>query len=288
MAANGTSTSQDEPKKLKILMLHGYTQSGPLFHAKTRALEKALQKAIPAAPSSASLPQYPGGVQLIYPTAPMKLRMADIPGREVGDEDTDEPDAWGWWRKNTGTGEYIGIDSGLKTIAETLKDDGPFVGVIGFSQGGCAAGMVTSLLEPGRRQAFDKAREEGGMEYPTVLLTDGDVIHPQLKFGVSYSGFGAPHELYHAFYEPKITTPTLHFIGSLDSVVEESRSQRLIDACVGKKDETVIYHPGGHFLPSQKQFVNALVGFIRNAVQEHAKQGTQQDGEHLQIAHEGT
>ncbi|KAG4415009.1 hypothetical protein IFR04_011830, partial [Cadophora malorum] len=48
--ANGAATptaGDNGLRKLKILMLHGYTQSGPLFHAKTRALEKLLTKSFP-------------------------------------------------------------------------------------------------------------------------------------------------------------------------------------------------------------------------------------------------
>jgi hypothetical protein len=35
----------------------------------------------------------------------------------------------------------------------------------------------------------------------------------------------------------------------------------------GERKGRVVYHPGGHFLPSsQKQYVGALVGFIREIV----------------------
>jgi len=231
----------------RLSFVTGYTQSGPLFHAKTRALEKALHKSFP-------------NLSLIYPTAPLKLHHHDIPGfAPSAAADDDEPDAWAWWRRKDDTYEYAGIDAGLAQMATTLKTDGPFAGVIGFSQGGCAAGMVASLLEPGRRAAFEVAQKEGGgMPYPASFA---ELRHPPLKFAVSYSGFGAPHELYRAFYEPKIRTPMVHFIGSLDTVVEEGRSLRLVRACEGP--ERVIYHPGGHFLPTQKQYVNALVGFIQ-------------------------
>ncbi len=169
----------------------GYTQSGPLFHAKTRALEKALTKSHPT-------------ISLSYPTAPLKLRPADIPGFNSslssgdGDGDGDDTDTWAWWRRKDDTYEYAGIDAGLARIAATLDAEGPFAGVIGFSQGGCAAGMVASLLEDGRREAFEVAGKEGGMAYPASFAR---LEHPPLKFAVSYSGFAAPHELYRGFYE---------------------------------------------------------------------------------------
>ncbi|GAB7355994.1 hypothetical protein MBLNU459_g6621t1 [Dothideomycetes sp. NU459] len=276
---NGGSAST--PRKLKILMLHGYTQSGSLFHAKTRALEKNLEKAFPAAPKPGHLPAYPGGVELVYPTAPIKLSISDIPGYDVDGSaaDNEDPEAYAWWRRKGDAQpyRYEGLELGVERIAETLTASGPFDGAIGFSQGGAAAGMLASLLEEGRRETFEKAQAKGGMRYPESLERDTgyitDVVHPPLKFSVSYSGFGASNnELYQAFYEPKIATPMLHFIGSVDTVVEESRSLMLVDACENGRGveggaARLVYHPGGHFLPSsQKQYVAALVAFIRDIV----------------------
>lgn len=269
-------------KPIKILMLHGFTQSGPLFHAKTRALEKNLQKAFPA------------GISLSYPTAPIRLFKSDIPNWDTvndpeavdhpdkqvasgGGAEDEQTDNYGWWRRK-GSSEpytYEGMEEGLKGVAEVLKKEGPFDGVIGFSQGGAMAGMVASLLEPGRREAFEAAQAKGGMVYPQSFEEDTgyvvDAIHPPMKFAVSYSGFGAStNALYQAYYIPKIKTPMMHFLGSVDTVVEEARSLRLVDACEagrGENGERVVYHPGGHFLPSsQKQYVGALVGFIRQVM----------------------
>lgn len=388
-----TNNSASAP--LRILMIHGYTQSGPLFRSKTRALEKKLLKAFPA------------GVSLVYPTAPIRLTPADVPGfspltstatsedsrntsnsgssqatlgeaslddaqassapattTEPGGTDTD---GYGWWRRRGDTEPYYyeGMELGLASLARTLKEEGPFDGVIGFSQGGSAAGLVASLLEPGRRHAFeDAARHRGGVKLPeafwmkrkrrtteekhdikdknsqtelsrrksggsdndalaseqsnktaaaaaaneeptaqtqpksqstTDINEDDDIyepIHPPLKFAVSYSGYGTLNPLYAGFFNPRIRTPMLHFIGSLDTVVEERRSLMLVDACEDggsngrgasgepgsspsdpRNNRRVIYHPGGHFLPSsQKQLVEALVGFIREAMAEAAEQ----------------
>jgi hypothetical protein len=259
-------------KPIKILMLHGFTQSGPLFYAKTRALEKNLKKAFPA------------GLTLSYPTAPIRLHPSDLTfGSGLDTEqsaETDEPpDAWGWWRRKGDTEPYTyeGMEQGWQKIATVLQEEGPFDGVIGFSQGGAAAGMLAALLEPGRREAFEKLQSSGGMRYPESFEKDTgyitDVIHPPLKFAVSYSGFGASnHPLYKGFYEPKIRTPMLHFLGSLDTVVEEKRSLRLVEACEHSEGR-VIYHPGGHFLPSsQKQFVGALIGFIKEVMTHESTQ----------------
>ena len=263
-------------RPIKILMLHGYTQSGPLFQAKTGALRKTLQKA------------FPSGIELVYPTAPIRLTPADESflagstgkdGSSKGSDDVDgeqEIDAWAWWRRK-GTGEpytYEGIEQGLAHVASILKDSGPFDGVIGFSQGGALAAMVASILEPNRRAAFEAQYPAGGMRFPESFEADTgyveSVIHAPLSFAVSYSGFAAlGKNPYHAFYEPKISTPMLHFLGSQDVVVEEKRSLALVEACERREERYVVYHPGGHFLPStQKASVNALVGFIKDVLWE--------------------
>lgn len=273
--------AQASPNKpIKILMLHGFTQSGPIFHAKTRALEKNLQKA------------FPNGITLSYPTGPKRLLKSDIPqwdapsdGHEVQSPSTDEvTDNYGWWKKKGSVEPYTyeGMEEGIAAVADVLKSEGPFDGVIGFSQGGALAGIVTSLLEPGRREAIDAAVSQGGMRYPVSFEgaeKAAAAIHPPFKFAVSYSGYGASlTPLCQAFYSPKIKTPMLHFLGSVDVVVEEAASLRLVEACENRgaaKGERVVYHPGGHFLPgTQKQYVGALIAFIRE-IMVHSEGGHQ-------------
>ena len=236
----------------------GYTQSGPRFHDKTRALEKVIVKAFPSS-------------TLHYPTGPLPLRPADIPGYSASsttDGTREETDTFAWWRRAEGSSEYRGMEQGLARIAETIQNNGPFDGVIGFSQGGAGAAIVASLLEVGRKDAFAAVRSKDPTKfaYPkSFIKEDGSPIQPPLSFAVVYSGFAAPSELYSGFYEPKIKTPVLHFLGSLDTLVDEKRSRILVDSCEAAHERVVI-HPGGHFLPSQKVWLDATVGFIRECV----------------------
>ncbi|TAQ85191.1 hypothetical protein B7494_g6481 [Chlorociboria aeruginascens] len=273
------------PRKLKILMLHGYTQSGPLFHAKTRALEKALSKAFPASASSPLYSSYPGGVSLYYPTAPMRLSPADIPGYtpSANPDITDaEVEAYAWWRRETGGLKYLGFENGFQTMADAIREAGGIDGVIGFSQGAAAAVFVASLLEPDRPATFARylATVPDALPFPDSFsriresLGEGKGGQGLLKFAVSYSGFYAPNEQYGAFYEPKIKTPVLNIIGSLDSVVDESRSLGLVERChmVGEDGKgRMVMHPGGHFVPIGKEMVGHLVGFIRECCGEETK-----------------
>lgn len=273
MAPNPSSSAR---QPLKLLMLHGYTQSGSLFHAKSRALTKHIQKALPLHEVTAS-----------YPTAPLRLRPSDIPGYEPSDTGIpdDDIEAYGWWRRSNSANPplYTGIEEGLSAVAKVLTDEGPFDGVIGFSQGAALAGMVAGLLEPGRKEVFAQFAKEdsegaAGMSFPSAFDEATGFRHPPLKFALCYSGFRAPGPRYRGFYDnPPIQTPVLHILGSLDAVVDEGRSRALIDACQGQpeKEGLVIWHPGGHFLPSQRPYLDAAVRFIR----EQLEKGTAGDKE---------
>lgn len=200
---------------------------------------------------------------------------------------------------------YAGLSASLSFIADVIKTSGPFDGIIGFSQGAAFAAMIASLLEgSARKRAFETTA--GGMSYPDCFLTttttttttttadDDDIdvvegegegeggeererestmIQPPLKFAVCYSGFKAPGKTYGAFYSPRIRrTPILHVLGQLDVVVEEARARELVGACEGGEGRVVV-HPGGHFVPSQKAWLDAVVGFVRECVMEEEEGG---------------
>ena len=285
-------------------MLHGYTRSGPIFYAKTRALQKHLQKSFRHR-----------AVTLSYPSGPIALNPADIPDFEppydaASTPDVDQgPEFFAWWRRSD-TAEppdYVGIENGLATVARVLSEEGPFDGVVGFSQGAALAAMLASLLDPNRRSAFESfstnqeevaavvdhatsaaapaatQQKPWGIPFPSSF--DG-LNHPPLKFAVCYSGFRAPGARYCAFYErPKIQTPILHVLGSLDTIVDEGRSKVLIDACGGDPEQEgkVIRHPGGHIVPSQRPYLDALVRFINDCLQPGAGGSGQAKGDEEQV-----
>lgn len=163
---------------------------------------------------------------------------------------------------------YDGLERGLEAIARCIREEGPFEGVVGFSQGAAAVAMVASLLEGSPRlEAFRRAEEGGGMPFPASFLAgDGEgFVQGPLKFAVCYSGFCALGTLYGAFYEPKVRTRVLHVLGQVDVVVDEGRGRELVGACEGGEGRVVV-HPGGHFVPSQKPWLDAVVGFVRECV----------------------
>ncbi|CAK7242029.1 MAG: Family of serine hydrolases 3 [Sporothrix thermara] len=237
--------------KVKILMLHGYTQSGALFHGRTRALEKLLQK---------SLAPFKLEPVLLYPTGPTRLRPQDLPWYEPPEDgaDDDEGDSWAWWRQDDASGEYRFMTEGMNCIADAIEAAGGIDGVLGFSQGAAAAAMLAAALEENRHPPTTATSPH--FKWSWVERVRAANKHRPLSFAVIYSGFrAAPPEL-SWLYEPAITTPTLHYIGGLDTVVAESRTQAMVDVCVAP---TVLTHPGGHFVPIKKEWVMPLVAFVK-------------------------
>lgn len=313
-------TKEAAPAKMRILCLHGFTQSGALFRTKTRALEKALQKRFPAAPKPGSLPSYPGGVEFVYPTGHVRVQHARFPSDDDdhGDAEARE-EAWGWWlhrEARPGTAmpsrllpgqEYHldGLDESIENLKGFMREQGPFAGVLGFSQGAALAVMLACLLEGGGDAAVRAGREGGsavedGGEGAGREATGGDgPVRHQLqpfRFAVVCSGFRAPlGTALDAVYARGLAAPSLHLIGTVDTIVSEERSLALVEACRFGNDappaagkgaagegrekgssggggeaesrHRVLYHPGGHFVPAgQKGPADAVAGFIMEAL----------------------
>lgn len=231
---------------------------------------------------------------LIYPTGPNRLSVRDVPGYEpvegADKDDEAETDSWAWYRKDEATGVYRFLNEGMRRLADVIKESssqstpeqadsalpptgwGGIDGVVGFSQGGSMAAMLAAAMEavPGsgednRRPVPDASSSAtpGAYNWEWVRAVREANRGVPLRFAVIYSGFFAPPAELAWLYEPKISTPTLHYIGSLDTVVDESRSQGLVER---SKDPVVAVHPGGHYVPVSKEWVMPLVGFIRQCV----------------------
>lgn len=268
--SNPTPNASAIPKpSLKILMLHGYTQSGSSFYLKTRALQKHIQK---------YLPEY--DVTFKCPSGTVKLELEDIPQYNPSQEGASElyQDCYGWWLASPRPNLNLrGMDRSLEYLFRFCEEEGPFDGVIGFSQGACIAALLASLYEKDRKSAFDyfeqqssgKDLSEQSIPYPRASAP-AETKQGPFKFVVSYSGFAVPGPKFQAFYShPKITTPILHFYGTLDTLVSEERIRTLVNACEGDPEKAgrVVTHPGGHTVPFKRPFMDKTVDFLKELIQ---------------------
>lgn len=222
----------------KILCLHGFVQNGSVFARKSSAVRKALGKL---------------GYETVYLSAPVQVATEDLPfetsastfgGDAAG---SSASDFRSWWPFNISQADHYTIDQALDSIKQSIEKDGPYVGVIGFSQGAGLAGILCNMI-----QTLSPKQEP-------------------FKFAVLYSGFRAQPDALQHYYDNKITTPSLHILGSLDTVVSEERSMKLYDAC-SEDTREILRHPGGHFVPNSKPMVAAVVDFIKKATTEKPKE----------------
>ncbi|VVT54469.1 uncharacterized protein SAPINGB_P004091 [Magnusiomyces paraingens] len=224
----------------KILCLHGFVQNGSVFAKKSSALRKALAKA---------------GYETVYLTAPVKIDTADLPfepttlGGESGNDAA--VDAFrSWWPANEQKDDYYTLDQAFACVKQSVQENGPYDGVLGFSQGAGFAGILCTVIHKLHELVPEQA---GSEEYKQKNIP--------LKFGIFYSGFRVKPDALQHFYTPPISTPSLHILGALDTVVSEERSMALYNAC-SPESRTLLTHPGGHFVPNSKPMVASVVNFI--------------------------
>jgi hypothetical protein len=200
--------------------------------------------------------QYPGGFEFHYLTAPLRLLIPVFPTESFygkSTSDSEELQAWAWWKALDVVSEYPELPSTLLYLHEYIQQAGPFDGVLGFSQGGALAVMLTSWCEATIRPARRKAL--GAQRVPVTL----DPPQAPFKFAICVSGYCSSPQYYKGFYDPQIQTPILHITAEWDIMVSSLRSRELTSTmgCV-----QVLHHPGGHYVPTGTASCSAAAKFI--------------------------
>ncbi|KAI1379227.1 serine hydrolase FSH [Hypoxylon crocopeplum] len=206
---------------MKFLCLHGYQQSAAIMQSETSFLKGLLEQTIGEE------------VNLFYLSAPFP----SVPTA------SNEP-TYAWWPNNPTATDVI---APFGYISNILDKEGPFDGIVGFSQGGSVSSLIAAFLErprPARPSNFTTA-------------------HGPVKLVVSYSGYHEDDARVQKYYTPKIKTPILHFISSTDPVVAEDRCFRLVKRCEDPDDRVIVYQGSGfHRVPATKMTAQALSRFL--------------------------
>lgn len=127
-----------EKDKLKILCIHGYRQNGDSFKSKLGSFRKNVKK-------------YADFIFISAPHISPPLETADE--QENEQESSSEPEQRGWWfNKDDGSfkgtnknGPAFGFEESIRLVEKTWKEQGPFQGLLGFSQGACFVGLLCNL-----------------------------------------------------------------------------------------------------------------------------------------------
>ncbi|KAJ1399529.1 Serine hydrolase FSH [Sesbania bispinosa] len=139
-----------------------------------------------------------------------------------------DPPYYEWFQANQDFTEYKNFEECLAYIEDYIVRNGPFDGLLGFSQGAILAAALPGMQAQG--VALGKVSK-----IKSLILISG------AKFGGKK--FGMPELASNAFSKP-INCPSLHFIGETDFLKSESID--LVEAFV---DPVVIHHPKGHTVP---------------------------------------
>ncbi|KAM1777526.1 hypothetical protein ACFX11_044186 [Malus domestica] len=150
-----------------------------------------------------------------------------------------DPPYYEWFQFNKEFSEYTNFDKCLEYIEDYMVKQGPFDGLVGFSQGAVISAGLPGLQAKG------------------VALTKV----PKIKFLIIIGGakFKSPAVAEDAYYSP-IQCPSLHFLGEMDFL--KPYGLELLEHCA---DASVIHHPKGHTVPRlDEKGLETMMSFIDN------------------------
>ncbi|KAM6985290.1 esterase OVCA2 [Aplochiton taeniatus] len=218
---------------LRILCIHGYRQNAGSFREKTGALRKLLKKQ----------------VDLVYTSAPHSIQKVcdETPEKEMGPVAGGDEDPRGWWFSDTQARSFnagqqcrasLGLEESVEAVRGAVRDQGPFDGVLGFSQGAALVAMLCSLQAQNLEPEF------------------------RFRFAILVAGFPSACEEHGRFYDAAapLPIPSLHVFGLEDRVIPDSMSRELLRYF---KDPLLLTHPGGHFVPAASAHRQTYQEFLR-------------------------
>lgn len=214
-----------EQTKLRVLCLHGYRQTGTTFREKTGAFRKLLKK----------------HAEFVFLTSP--LRVPALTSDGGGGDDGGS----GWWFSQPN--DYFkaqddsdcvkGYEESLKATVDFVSENGPFDGLLGFSQGGAMLGLLCGLQQQGK-------------------------LPFSFKFAIFASAFRSHSSPHQHLYSEKIILPSLHVYGEEDQVIQKSMSEEFLQYF---HEPQTLVHSGGHFIPATGAHKATYITFLENMAQ---------------------
>uniref|UniRef100_A0A0D3GV66 EF-hand domain-containing protein n=1 Tax=Oryza barthii TaxID=65489 RepID=A0A0D3GV66_9ORYZ len=188
-------------KKFKVLCLHGFRTSGSF-------LKKQISKWNPSIFQQFDM-VFPDG---IFPA-----------GGKSEIEGIFPPPYFEWFQFNKDFTEYTNLDECISYLCAYMVKNGPFDGLLGFSQGATLSALLIGYQAQGK------------------VLND----HPPIKFMVSIAGskFRDP-SICNVAYKDPIKVKSVHFIGEKDWLKVPSE-----ELAAAFEDPVIIRHPQGHTVP---------------------------------------
>ncbi|KAI3464316.1 hypothetical protein Pfo_020979 [Paulownia fortunei] len=220
-------------RKLRLLCLHGFRTSGEIIKKQVTGKwpESVLEK-----------------LDLVFVDAPFPCQgKSDVEG-------IFDPPYYEWFQFNKEFTEYQNFDECLAYIEDCMIKNGPFDGLLGFSQGAIISAALPGLQAKG------------------VALTRV----PKIKVLIIIGGakFRNPSVVEKAYSSP-IQCPSVQFLGDQDFL--KQYGTELVEAFV---DPLVIRHPKGHTIPRfDEKGLEGMLSFLEK-IQKEVKEEKQEIGLH--------
>ncbi|KAL2467492.1 Serine hydrolase [Forsythia ovata] len=199
MGSEGINT----PRKLRFLCLHGFRTSAEIFKKQVTGKwpESVLEN-----------------LDLVFVDAPFPCQgKSDVEG-------IFDPPYYEWFQFNKEFNEYENFDECLAYIENCMIEQGPFDGLLGFSQG-----AILSAALPGL-QANGMALTKAPTKINSLIIIGGAKLKNPLLAEKAYS--------------LPIQCPSVHFLGETDFL--KPYGTQLLESFV---EPLVIHHPKGHTIP---------------------------------------
>lgn len=195
--------SSSQRKKLRVLCLHGFRTNGNIMETQLRKLDRTV-------------------IELL------EMTCLDAPYPALGKSDVEgifPPPYYEWFQfEKTETGVIFShLKECIEFITDFMEKNGPFDGLVGFSQGAYLSAALAGMQEQG------------------LALTS----IPPLRFVINISGgvLDGEHDWKGCYSQP-IKCPSVHFIGSRDFL--KCRNEQLL---LKFANPIVIRHEAKHTVP---------------------------------------
>ncbi|XVF41750.1 hypothetical protein PTKIN_Ptkin01aG0305300 [Pterospermum kingtungense] len=240
------------PRKLRILCLHGFRQNASSFKGRSASLAKKLKSIAELVFADA-----PHELPFIYQSCmePNNSCASSTGHHAPPPENCRRKYAWlvapdfdgklesDWKVANQPfdplqyQGQTDGFAISLAYLKKVFSEQGPFDGILGFSQGAAMAALLCAQV----------AKLKGEIDFRFVILCSG--------FALQLADFG----------QQPINLPSLHIFGSdpgkdrqITSHTSRYLASRFEDGC-----SVIIEHEFGHIIPTRPPYINDIKDFLR-------------------------
>ncbi|KAJ0407647.1 hypothetical protein P43SY_010188 [Pythium insidiosum] len=214
--------------KLRVLCLHGYRQNGEKLRGRISAFRRTFKSY----------------VEFVCIDAPIEVPYEPTTERgEQSDDGESQEDVrqFSWWDYHideaTGDHTYSKVNESIAYLEKVYKEQGPFDGIFGFSQGGMMASLLFQLQQ-----------------------TKPNEVPFGFRFGIFVSAT-TPRDSRYDFTQETLKFPSVHMMGTTDAVVPVERSRQLAERF---ENPIVFEHSGGHYIPANKDPKDILRSFLRD------------------------